>query len=179
MTSRDITPDVFTADYVGEPGRRTFFLQWRDANETTSLAIEKQQVAILADKLRELLVMVDNKDTIRAATPARDPGLSLQQPADPQWRIGTMGLAYEQEEDVVIVLAQPIEGAEETESDEAEEESGFRFLLRRDQVRAFVLHALAVVAEGRPTCQLCGLPIDPEGHVCPATNGHRSMTREV
>jgi uncharacterized repeat protein (TIGR03847 family) len=51
-----------------------------------------------------------------------------------------------------------------------------QFHLRRDQVRAFILHALAVVAEGRPLCQLCGLPIDPEGHICPASNGHRPPT---
>jgi glutamate synthase domain-containing protein 1 len=46
---------------------------------------------------------------------------------------------------------------------------------REEQARAFVLHALAVVAEGRPLCQLCGLPIDPSGHICPASNGHRSF----
>jgi hypothetical protein len=45
--------------------------------------------------------------------------------------------------------------------------------LRRDQVRTFVLHAQAIVDEGRPLCQLCGLPIDPSGHACPASNGHR------
>ncbi|MGH2730258.1 MAG: DUF3090 family protein, partial [Actinomycetota bacterium] len=44
---------------------------------------------------------------------------------------------------------------------------------RRDQARAFVLHALAVIDEGRPLCMLCGLPIDPTGHACPASNGHR------
>lgn len=182
MTSSDVSPQVFTADYIGEPGQRSFFLQSRDEKGTVSLAIEKQQVAVLADKLRELLVMVDNADTIRAATPARDPGLSLQEPVEPEWRVGTMGLAYERDDDIVIVLAQPIETGDEAEEDVGEtedEESGFRFLLRRDQVRAFVLHALAVVAEGRPTCQLCGLPIDPSGHVCPATNGHRTMQREV
>jgi uncharacterized repeat protein (TIGR03847 family) len=176
VATRDVTPQTFSADYVGEPGQRAFFLQARHEGGLVSLALEKQQVAVLAEKLRELLVMVDNEDTIRAATPARDPGLSLQQPIEPEWRVGTMGLAYERDDDIVILLAQPVEAEDDEEPQEEEEESGFRFLLRRDQVRTFVLHAIAVVAEGRPTCQLCGLPIDPEGHICPATNGHRSLT---
>jgi uncharacterized repeat protein (TIGR03847 family) len=72
------------------------------------------------------------------------------------------------------VLAQPV-SQEEQESEMGEDDEGIRFLLRRDQVRAFVLHAVAIVDEGRPTCQLCGLPIDPEGHNCPASNGHRQL----
>ena len=31
-----------------------------------------------------------------------------------------------------------------------------------------------VVAAGRPTCAMCGEPIDPEGHFCPRRNGHRT-----
>src|SRR5438477_497658 len=41
--------------------------------------------------------------------------------------------------------------------------------------RVFYLQArqgALVCARGRPTCQFCGNPLDPEGHVCPAMNGH-------
>jgi uncharacterized repeat protein (TIGR03847 family) len=175
----DLNPQVFTADYVGEPGERTFYVQSRAGEATNSYLIEKQQVAALADRLRDLLTMIDDDDTVRSAPPARDPALQLGSPIEPEWRIGTMGLAYEEESDLVVVVIQPVEEAEEAEEEgddssifQAEPDKGIRFLLRRDQARAFVLHALAVVQEGRPTCQLCGLPMNPAGHICPASNGH-------
>lgn len=171
MSAQDIVPDVFTADYVGEPGQRTFYLQIRTASATSTLLLEKEQVAVLADKLRELLVLVDSADTVLASTPARDPALAFSSPIEPDWRVGAMGLAYEEDADRILIVVQQAS----TEEEEEGEEAGVRLAVRRDQARAFVLHALAVVAEGRPLCQLCGLPMDPSGHICPASNGHRSL----
>jgi len=171
----EITPEIFTADFVGQPGDRSFYLQARGAHGIYSFALEKQQVAVLADKLRELLLLVDSEDTVKGATPARDPALGLGQPIEPEWAVGTMWLAYEESDDRIVVLAQPVEVVEE-ETLEDEEDEGVRILLRRDQARSFVLHASAVVDEGRPTCQLCGLPMDPSGHACPASNGHRKLS---
>jgi uncharacterized repeat protein (TIGR03847 family) len=178
MSDMEIVPEVFTADYQGEPGARSFFVQARAGQGARSFPVEKQQVALLAEKLRELLLMIDPDDTIKAEMPGRDPSLVLEPPEDTDWRIGTMGLAFDEENDRVVVFAQP---AEETGEDELPDEeidtegAGVRFLLRRDQVRAFVLHALAVVDEGRPICPLCGLPMSPSGHKCPASNGHHVM----
>jgi uncharacterized repeat protein (TIGR03847 family) len=182
MSQIEITPEIFTADYVGRPGRRTFYLQARAAAGTVSLLAEKQQLEALAEKLRELLVIVDGSDTITQSTAQRDPALAMES-EEPQGRVGTIGLAYEEDNDRVLIVVQSIqeeateegteqEGAVPPGADEDLEE-GFRFVLRRDQVRAFVLHSEAVVAEGRPLCRLCGLPMDPEGHACPASNGHR------
>lgn len=171
MSADDIVPEVFTADYIGEPGHRTFYVQIRTESATSTLLAEKEQVAVLADKLRELLVLVDSSDTVLASTPARDPALALAAPVEPDWRVGAMGLAYEEDTDRILIVVQQAS----TEAEEETEEMGVRVAVRRDQARAFVLHALAVVAEGRPLCQLCGLPIDPSGHVCPASNGHRSL----
>lgn len=177
MSAQEINPEVFTADYVGEPGERTFYIQIRTESATSTLLAEKQQVAVLAEKLRELLVLVDSSDTVLASTPARDPALALSPPLEPDWRVGAMGLAYEEDADRVLIVVQPASTEAEAEVEEEEsEEAGVRVAVRRDQARAFVLHALAVVAEGRPLCQLCGLPIDPSGHICPASNGHRSFS---
>lgn len=170
MNEIDMAPEIFTVDYVGEPGERTFYLQARSASETYTFLLEKEQVAALADKLRELLVLVDQEDTIRSASAGRDPALSLEEPQEVLWRIGTIGLAYDENGDRVVVLMQPVD---EDGVEEAEASAAVRFLLRRDQVRAFVLHAFAVVGEGRPICRLCHLPMDPSGHRCPAVNGHR------
>ncbi|MGH2756465.1 MAG: DUF3090 family protein [Actinomycetota bacterium] len=162
-------PEVFTADYLGTPGKRTFFIQVQDVHGTTSYLVEKAQVAALAERLREMLVLIDQEDTIRSAVPARDPGLALVEPVEPTWRIGTIGLAYEEGTDQVVIAVEEI--AEE-EAPEDPDRGSATFLLRRDQVRAFVLHSVAIVDEGREICQLCGLPMDPAGHQCPASNGH-------
>jgi uncharacterized repeat protein (TIGR03847 family) len=68
--------------------------------------------------------------------------------------------------------------AEEYVPDE-EERAGdpgrVRFWVSREQALALARHGAAVAAAGRPRCELCGNPIDPEGHVCPALNGHREV----
>jgi len=170
----ELTPEIFTADYVGQPGQRSFYVQARDSSATHSYEIEKQQVVALAEKLREVLVLVDQEDTVLATEPARDPGLALEPPLEPDYRIGTIGLAYDESSDVVLVILQPVDAEEPEEEAIIESDVGDRVLLRRDQVRAFILHAASILSEGRPTCQLCGLPIDPEGHRCPASNGQRT-----
>ena len=176
MSEIEQSPEVFTTDYVGEPGRRMFFLQSQMGPTVTTFLVEKQQVAVLADRMREVLLMIDAQDTIQSAVAARDPGLSPQEPVEPEWRVGNMGLAYDEDGDKVLVLLEEVQ----RESDEGEETTSVRVSLRRDQARSFVLHAIAIVEEGRPTCQLCGLPMDPAGHKCPASNGHHAAdTSEI
>jgi uncharacterized repeat protein (TIGR03847 family) len=165
------SPEIFTADYLGEPGKRTFFLQTQGEDTTRSFLVEKQQVSVLAERMRDVLLMIDENDTIKSALPARDPGLNAAQPVEPEWRVGNMGLAYDEEEDLVVVLLEEAQPAEEEEEPEPDAGAA-RVLIRRDQARSFILHAIAIVNEGRPICQLCGLPMDPEGHQCPASNGH-------
>jgi uncharacterized repeat protein (TIGR03847 family) len=171
----DHTPEVFISDYTGQPGERTFFLQSR-GDLTLSYLVEKQQVLLLAEKLRDILLLVDPEDAIAAGAPRRDPSFRLEAPIEPEWRVGSMGLGFVEETDHVVVSMAPVsEGAEEAEELD-EDRFEVRFLLTRAQVRAFVLHALAIVEEGRPLCQLCGLPMDPSGHLCPASNGHHPVT---
>ena len=166
----DVTPDSFIADYTGQPGERTFFIQAKGEVTRTYLA-EKQQVELLAERLREMLVLLDPADAVISATPTRDPAVTLDAPIEPEWRVGTIALGYVEESDEVVVSFAATQ--EEPPGDLEEIEFDMRFFLNKEQVRAFVLHALAIVGEGRPLCQLCGLPMDPSGHNCPASNGHR------
>jgi len=50
-----------------------------------------------------------------------------------------------------------------------------RFWATKDQMLALARQGAAVCAAGRPTCQFCGNPIDADGHMCPAMNGHREL----
>jgi uncharacterized repeat protein (TIGR03847 family) len=172
--TEELRPEVFTADYTGQPGGRTFFLQSKAGEASRSYLIEKQQVLVLAEKVKELLMLVDLADPVAAALPERDPAFRLDVPIEPEWRVGTIGLSYDESGDEVVISMQPAPENVEAEPEEVPEIDEFtlRVVLRRDQARSFALHALAIVGEGRPICQLCGLPMDPEGHKCPASNGH-------
>ena len=54
-------PDRFLAGTVGQPGSRAFFLQARRGTELVSVAIEKAQVSVLAERLLALLAEVDRR----------------------------------------------------------------------------------------------------------------------
>jgi uncharacterized repeat protein (TIGR03847 family) len=172
VTDRVLTPEVFTADYVGRPGERTFFLQARGPEGSYSFVLEKIQVQALAEGAGELLLMIDQADEVRGARPQRHPDLVLQAPIEPEWRVGTIALGYEEKSDLTLVV---LERAPEPGAPEPAETDKVQILLTRAQLRAFVGHALAVVAEGRPPCPLCGLPVDPDGHTCPSSNGHHPL----
>jgi uncharacterized repeat protein (TIGR03847 family) len=176
LSESEITPVVFTADYLGRPGERTFFIQSTGETGVHTYSVEKQQVEVLAEKLRELLLAVDANDTIRKTPPARDPALAMIATDPPEWRIGSMALAFDEASESVYVMVEEMGELPGPDEDlgTGEDANAIRFVLRKDQARAFTLHAMAVVAEGRPLCQLCGLPMDPDGHNCPSSNGHHA-----
>lgn len=158
-------PTHFTAGAIGEPGARVFYLQAAEGAEVVSLRLEKQQVAALSDYLRGIL-----SDLPVPLDAERPPGLELIQPVVAEWIVGTMSVAYDQVEDRVVLQADELV---DPEDEAAVEDAGqARFQLTRAQVHAFCDHADALVAAGRPPCPICGRPLEPEGHICPRSNGH-------
>lgn len=183
-------PDRFVAGTVGQPGQRTFFLQATAKGRTTSVALEKTQVAALAERVDELLDEVVRRSGGNAPVPAVAPTeladtAPLDVPVEEEFRVGTMALAWDGAHDRMVIEAQAlvdISGEDEEEMEAAEEqllqdeENGpplLRVLLTGAQARSFAKRALDVVSAGRPPCPLCSLPMDPEGHVCPRQNGYR------
>lgn len=172
-------PERFVAGTVGQPGDRTFYLQASGGGRTISVALEKVQVSVLADRLEELLEEVRRRgvgDVPVAAPRELEDTAPLDAPVEEEFRVGSMGLAWDGEDEVVVVEAlAPVEGEDEVEPlSEAEEgPDALRVRLSADMARAFIVRAQRVVAAGRPPCPLCALPLDPEGHVCPRQNGHR------
>ncbi|GAA2730876.1 DUF3090 domain-containing protein [Actinocorallia aurantiaca] len=173
-------PDRFVAGTVGQPGDRVFYLQARDGARVTSVSLEKFQVGLLAERLEELLDEVLRRSGGSAPIPAVTPeGMGddspLDQPVEEEFRVGAMALAWDPEEERVIVEAAENDPTlldpEEPDPDE-EEGSTLRVSLTAAQARAFAERALKLVAAGRPPCPLCGLPLDSSGHVCPRQNGH-------
>jgi uncharacterized repeat protein (TIGR03847 family) len=174
-------PDRFVAGTVGEPGSRTFFLQARSGNRVTSVALEKAQVSVLAERVDELLDEVLRVSGGKAAVPAVAPvdaedNGPLDTPIEEEFRVGAKSLAWDPDVARVVVecYAEGV-SVEEDEDEESEELEGsvLRVSISGAAARAFTKRALAVVAAGRPPCPFCSNPLDPSGHICPRANGYR------
>ncbi len=179
-------PERFVAGTVGEPGDRTFFLQARDGVRVVSVALEKVQVSVLAERLGELLDELARRGIEEAAgdpiaeveseLPAdTEP---LDEPLNEAFRAGSLTLGWDVAAERVLVeaRAQDEDGEPvDPDEDDDEDEDGpdlLRVRLTADAARSFVARAVRVVASGRPPCPLCGAPLDPTGHICPRRNGH-------
>jgi uncharacterized repeat protein (TIGR03847 family) len=179
-------PERFVAGTVGEPGQRTFFLQARGGGRVTSVALEKQQVSVLAERVEALLDEVVRRSAGEASVPAVTPvdvddTAPLDAPIEEEFRVGVMALAWDSDDEVVVIEAQ---AATETDGEGAQDEPPLvegdeegppllRVRLSGSAARAFVKRAAVVVAAGRPPCPFCGNPLDAGGHVCPRANGYR------
>jgi uncharacterized repeat protein (TIGR03847 family) len=175
-------PERFVAGTVGQPGERTFYLQAAGGGRLVSVALEKVQVAILAERLEELLEEVRRRgvgDVPVVAPKELEDTAPLDSPVDEEFRVGSMGLAWDGEDEMVVIEALAQQETEVEEelveplSDVDEGPPALRVRITADAARAFIKRAERVVAAGRPPCPLCGLPLDPEGHICPRQNGHR------
>jgi uncharacterized repeat protein (TIGR03847 family) len=149
-----------TAGAIGEPGKREFFLQLRAGGQLVSLALEKDQLRVLTERLQEVFSRVP-------VLPAdRLPDMSLEQPVAPKWRVGFMTLTYSQnEKSFEVSLVELVE--------EGDEPATGHFAASLAQMQALAAHAAALISAGRPPCPMCGGPIDHDGGVCPRLNGHR------
>jgi uncharacterized repeat protein (TIGR03847 family) len=184
-------PDVewATVGTVGPPGQRVFYLQARQGHEQITLKLEKQQVAAIAQFLSEIL-----SDLPVAEPLPDDDSMALAEPVLAEWAVGGLQLAYDNEADRIVILAEEVtdddsDDADDTEhadvvaeagpsgSGDPEDDRGVgRLSLTRTQAAAIVRRGWDLVSAGRPICTLCGHPVDPEGHSCPRTNGHRPPT---
>ena len=188
------TPDRFVADAIGEPGRRTFYLQAVQGRAAVSVALEKVQLQLLAERLSLLLDEVQRRgletDDGSAAerTGQTDDTGPLEHPVVPLFRVGAMVLTWHGDRQRVIVETRDErDGDADDVGDPGDDdrpdvaaraydpEDGPDFVrvsISSDLARAFVRRAARVLAAGRPPCPICGQPLDAEGHICPRRGPH-------
>ncbi len=160
MSEHDLdAPDDFTVGTVGPVGERVFMLQCRQGGHQLTLKIEKQQVAVLASYLARIVREVGRPGALPE-------NVAFNEDEDPAWVIGTIGVSFDEATHRIVVVAEEL-------VPEDEDSSVARFSLTLEQAGAFAIVATGLVEAGRPPCPLCGLPLDPSGHDCPRTNGHR------
>jgi len=168
----DLNPvDRITADAIGEPGHRVFYLQARQGSSLVTILCEKEQVSALALAIDQVLLSLadDDADAVVEPDPMLERGMDLEYPLEPAFRAGQVNLGYDQVSEHLVIIAHELM-AEDDESPP----SVARFWATPAQMRAFSIHTQDIVAAGRPICAMCGQPIDPEGHFCPRRNGHRT-----
>jgi len=180
-------PDRFVAGTVGQPGNRTFFLQAKRGGVLVSVALEKVQVQVLAERIAILLAEVARRGVHvpEAVVPGEDDQAALDEPLIEAFRVGTMTLAWDGESDEIVVEARAQVDEDEDEDDAgADDEPAeladddpdgpdvLRVHLTPTRARAFAERALRTVAAGRLPCPVCGQPLDPAGHLCPRRNGY-------
>lgn len=172
------TPDRFVAGTVGQPGSRTFYLQAVHEQRVVSVLLEKQQVAMLAERIGALLTEINRRFGTPLPPKAEVADLSpLITPVEAEFRVGTMGLGWDAEAQSVVVELLAVSETEFDASvilDDAEEgPDAVRVFLSPASAQQFAARSQRVISAGRPPCPLCEEPLDPEGHLCVRTNGYR------
>jgi uncharacterized repeat protein (TIGR03847 family) len=148
-----------TAGAIGEPGKRVFYLQLRAAGELVSLALEKDQLRAMTERLQDVFSRI-------AVPPAGAlPNMALEEPITPLWRVGFITLTYSQDEKSFEVSLVELVA-------EGEQPATGHFQASLAQMQALATHAAGIISAGRPPCPMCGGPIDHDGGVCPRLNGH-------
>src|SRR5262245_16809986 len=163
--------DDIGAGAFGVPGQRVFVIQARKGHATISVLLEKEQVRLLAEQATQFLDGIAEDDPEDATESAAGGAVREDEPL---FRARLIGIGYDSERHLVLIELRE----DAIEDDEAEapppiDESGgriARLYATRAQIRAMARNGVAAVEAGRPLCQLCDFPMDPDGHVCPRWN---------
>ncbi len=173
MTDQDFhfhNVTFITADAIGEPGQRVFFLQTRQDEHTISFIMEKIQAESLGIALAKLLSEVANKYPELQISDFEfvEADMHIHPPIDPLFRIGEISMGYEESSDQVILILREILFGE------VNDENARKVTLQcsRTQIAKLSSWLLEVVNHGRPICPYCNQPVDAD-HICPKKNGHK------
>jgi uncharacterized repeat protein (TIGR03847 family) len=165
----------FTVGTIGLPGERTFFIQIRKGTEVLSASIEKSQVAAMSERIHYML------KEIRLAHPLTErpvlirDSLPLDTPVMDEFRIGSIAIFYDEDSELIQIDLRELNFNSEDVHDEetSDDVEILRIFITATQALIFSDRADLVVAAGRQPCPFCGLPIDPQGHLCARANGYR------
>ena len=168
----------FVVGTVGVPGERTFFVQARTGSRLVSVSLEKAQVAAIADRVLQILREIRLSEPLTVIERVSHDDQPLESPIDEEFRVGVIGLAYVSDRRLIEIDLQAITDSDNAddellEIDTSSEQDILRVLMTLGYAESFAKRANTVVAAGRAPCPFCGGPIDPNGHLCPRSNGYR------
>lgn len=164
--------DKIGAGAFGLPGERTFVIQARKGGAVLSVLVEKEQVALLAAEAEKFLDDIADDDPEEPPTAVELATSGPVEEDEPLFRARLIGIGYDPERHLVLIelREEAVEEGEQPPALEVSEGRVARLYATRAQVRRMVESGAAAVASGRPRCQLCDFPMDPDGHICPRWN---------
>jgi len=169
----------FVAGTVGVPGERTFFIQARTGPRVVSVVVDKSQVIALGERTKIMLREIKKSDPTIYINSNEIDDAPLEQPIFEEFRAGVIAMAWDGENNLLVY-----ELREMTISDESNDEEMvftendlsvdlLRVHVSPTQAAAFAKRCLSLANAGRTPCPFCSMPIDPNGHLCPRSNGYR------
>jgi len=170
----ELNPVTFiTVDAIGQPGERVFYLQGRSQNQVVTLLVEKYQIQTLALAIENLMIELQEKvpGLANASPDYEEEEMMLEPPLDPIFRVGELSLGYQQEQDLLVLIAREVP----TATTESEDDLGeVRFWCTRSQLWAMGRWSIDLASRGRPVWPSTGEPILPPGEFSPKNNGHKT-----
>ena len=159
MNSAFEQPDRVMVGVRGEVGNRLFLLQARQGRRLAVLKCEKLQLSALAQWLSQVVETMGR--------PGHLPDdFTLEAEYEYDFAVGEIAVALDEETNTIEVTF-----------DSIEEDESLVLTLTREWAGGLAIAITRLVEAGRPACPLCGGPLDPKGHDCPRTNGHRPPIR--
>lgn len=143
--------DFMTVGTVGPRGQRVFYIQGAQGKELVTLVIEKFQAKALSEAISELLQELNERHPLE--NPAADVNmrnweLDLREPIEPEFRVAQIGLGFDEESDMVVMVAQEL--SDQDEDAAVAEARVVRFWASREHMRVLARRAADVVEHGRP-----------------------------
>jgi uncharacterized repeat protein (TIGR03847 family) len=152
-------PDKIMVGVRGDVGNRLFLFQVREGRRLAIIKCEKIQLAALAEWISHVVGELGR--------PGHLPDdFSLEPEYESDFVAGDIAVSLDEEAQAIDVTMESIE-----------EDSSLSVRLTREWAAGLAIAIVRLVEAGRPLCPLCGGPLDPKGHDCPRTNGHRPPIR--
>ncbi len=151
--------DFLTIGTVGPRGRRVFHLQGAKGDTLITLTLEKVQASALAEAINELLDDIDRRHPLAGNEPPdrpRDWNMDLREPIEPEFRVAQIGLGYDEESDLIVLVTQELLVDEDEAALGLVRPSVARFWAARPLMRALASQAARIVEQGRPDPQRNG-----------------------
>jgi uncharacterized repeat protein (TIGR03847 family) len=152
-------PDKIMVGVRGEVGNRLFLFQVREGRRLAIIKCEKIQLAALAEWISQVLLELGRPDHLPE-------DFSLEPEYEMDFVAGEIAVSIDEEDQAIDITMS---------SDD--EESSLNVRLTKELAGGLAIAIVRLVEAGRPLCPLCGGPLDPKGHDCPRTNGHRAPIR--
>ena len=180
-TEIDVDPcDHITSDAIGQPGQRVFYIQALQADKTYTVIIEKTQLQSLAVGVEQFLAEVErqNPSLEEASADYVEEHMRINPPVDPAFRVGEIGLGYDQVRDRVVLFVRELQAEEQDQTpNPTRTQTRNRGRCTASGARARSCASWRAGERRSPAAaDLCARsaanPWNQTGHFCPKKNGH-------